>query len=75
VGVLSIDLFVFFCNEDLEVAVCLPFILMELNFCNLLSEDCLTDYCSKETITDIFILFIEIHKSSQENREIYYIKE
>lgn len=74
-GVLGVDLLVLFCYENLEITICLPFVFMKLDFCNLFAEDCFTDYCSEKTITDILIFFIEIHKSSKEDREVDDIKE
>ena len=49
--------------------------LVELDFGDLLTEDCFADDCSKKAITDIFVFFVEIHESSKEDREIYDIKE
>ena len=46
-GVLCVDLFVFFSYEDLEVTVCLPFVLVELDFGDLFTEDCFADDCSE----------------------------
>lgn len=74
-GVLGIDLLVLFCYENLEITICLPFVLMKLDFCNLFAEDCFTDDCSEKAITDILIFFIEIHESSKEDREVDDIKE
>lgn len=74
-AVFCVDLFVLFCYENLEITVCFPFVLVELDFCHLLAEYCLTDDCSEETVTDVLIFFVEIHESSEEYREIDNVKE
>ena len=74
-SVFGVNLFVLFCHENLEITVCLPFVLVELDFGDLLTEDCFADDCSKKAITDIFVFLVEIHESSKEDREIDDIKE
>lgn len=62
-SVFCVDLFILFCDENLEITVCFPLMLMELDFGDLLTEDCFTDDCSEEAITDVLILLVEIHES------------
>ena len=63
-SVFGVYLFVLFCHENLEIAVCLPFVLVELDFGDLLTEDRFTYDCSEKAITYIFVFFVEIHESS-----------
>lgn len=69
-SVFGINLFVFRSHENLKVPSCLPFVLSDFNFCDLLFENSIANHTSQKSVADVFILFILIHKVLQEQWEI-----